>query len=248
MSKVRFVARSTSVVVVVSAMLALVACKKKAGSSCSGNEALCADKQTILECHDGKLVAMACKGAKGCGEKATGVSRSGNTVTTNYDVTCDFSGNAPGEDCLNDGESVCSGDKTKMATCKNKKLVVDDCLGDKHCTETATAIECDDSVQKVGATCEGNDTACSPDKKQILSCKTGKMAVDSNCRGPKGCHVDGNSIGCDLGGQNIGEPCGGGYACAADGKATLKCNGGKWAHDEKCKKGCVTKGNEVGCS
>jgi hypothetical protein len=84
----------------------------------------------------------------------------------------------------------------------------------------------------------------------MLHCKGGKLVVGDNCRGPKGCTIDDRKIGCDVGDQTIGDPCGsdGNYACSADKKSLLKCSGSKWILDESCKKKtCVTKGNEVGC-
>lgn len=223
--------------------------KKKAGDKCTGNEASCIDKTNILECHDGVFAQMACKGAKGCSEKATGATRSGKTVTTNFAVECDFSGAAPGEACLDDS-SQCSADKTTMVTCKGKKITLTKCLGAKACAESPTQIDCDTSVQPPGGPCEPEDVACTPDKKQMLQCVAGKLTVAANCRGAKGCTVEGRKIGCDHGAQNVGDLCetDGDYECAADKKAILKCATGKWAVDQKCgKKSCVTTGHDVGC-
>jgi hypothetical protein len=226
-------------------------CKKKAGDSCSGNEASCPDKGSILECQDGKLTAMTCKGPTGCSETHKGSTTAGRTVTHNYAVQCDFTGNAPGDPCLDD-EAQCSADKKAMVSCKNKKIEVHKCLGAKGCAEGATMIECDTSIQTAGEACEGEDVACTPDKKQILKCKGAKFAIAENCRGPKACSVDGRKISCDSGEQAVGDVCSsdGDYACQTDKKAVLKCAGSKWVVEEKCsaKKNCVTRGNEVGCS
>src|SRR5690348_9577432 len=86
--------------------LALPGCKpkaKKAGDACKGDEASClADKSAILECHDGKLVQMSCKGPKACNEKLTGATTSGRTVTQNFAVQCDFTGNPAGDTCTDE--------------------------------------------------------------------------------------------------------------------------------------------------
>src|SRR5262245_18967881 len=104
--------------------------KKKAGDVCSGDEALCVDKTSILECQGGKFAQMTCKGPQGCTEKHKGSTTSGRTVTHNYAVDCDFTGNPAGDTCLED-ESMCSADKASMISCKSKKIVVTKCLGPK---------------------------------------------------------------------------------------------------------------------
>jgi hypothetical protein len=125
--------RKRIVVVVALALAAAIAggCKKKkAGDACSGDEALCLDKTSILECQGGKLAQMTCKGPQGCTEKHKGSTTSGRTVTHNYAVDCDFTGNPAGDACLED-EAMCSPDKTSMVSCKDKKIVVTKCLGPK---------------------------------------------------------------------------------------------------------------------
>jgi hypothetical protein len=236
---------------VVAVLLIAVGCKssKKAGDKCSADEASCIDKTNILECQAGVFAQMQCKGPKGCSEKVTGATHSGRTVTTNYAVECDFTAGAEGDPCLDD-TSMCSADKTTMVTCKDKKLTRSACLGAKGCTESATKIDCDTTLQPVGAACDADEAACSPDKKQMLHCVKNKFAVAANCRGPKACTVEGQKIGCDHGAQNVADPCGseGDYECAADKKAILKCGGGKWAVDTKCgKQNCATTGQQVGC-
>jgi hypothetical protein len=176
-------------------IVVLSACgKKKAGSACTGDEALCSDKQTILECHDGKLVEMACKGPKGCAEAATGAKRAGRNVTVNYAVSCDFSGNAVGETCTTNDSFLCSPDKSAMLRCKDKKIVSTACRGPKKCSESATQVDCDSSIAQVGESCD-DGYACSTDAKATLKCAAGKWAVDEPCK--KSCKASGNSVGCD---------------------------------------------------
>lgn len=246
--------KTVVVVTVVVGIVALAAgCKgkKKAGDKCTGDEASCLDKTTILECQSGVFASMSCKGAKGCSEKATGATRSGKTVTTNFAVDCDFSAAAEGDACLDDS-SQCSAGNATMVTCKSKKITLTKCLGPKACATSPTQIDCDTSVQPVGAPCEGaDDVACTPDKKQMLRCDKGKLVVGTNCRGPKGCTVEGHKINCDPGAQSVADPCAtdGDYECSADKKAILKCKGTAWAVDTTCKKkqNCVTTGHDVGC-
>ena len=242
------------VAVVLGVLVVAAGCKgkkKAAGDKCTGDEASCLDKTNILECHDGALAAMSCKGAKGCLEKPTGATRSGKTVTTNFAVECDFSGAAAGDACL-DESSQCSADNTTMVTCKAKKVTLTKCLGPKACATSPTQIDCDTSVQPAGAQCEGaDDVACTPDKKQMLRCASGKLVIGTNCRGPKGCTVEGHKIGCDPGAQSAADPCAtdGDYECSADKKSILKCKGNVWAVETTCKKkqACATTGTDVGC-
>ena len=169
--------KTVIVTLVLAAFVAAAGCKgkKKAGDKCTGDEASCLDKTNILECHDGVLAQMTCKGAKGCSEKATGSTRSGKTVTTNFAVDCDFSAAAEGDACLDDS-SQCSADNTTMVTCKAKKITLTKCLGPKACKTSPTVIDCDTSVQPAGAACEGaDDVACTPDKKQMLTCTGGML-------------------------------------------------------------------------
>jgi hypothetical protein len=114
---------------------------KKAGDKCSADEASCIDKTNILECQSGVFAQMACKGPKGCSEKATGATHSGRTVTTNYSVECDISGSAVGDACLDD-TSTCSADKTTMVTCKDKKITRTACLGAKACSGSTATQPC----------------------------------------------------------------------------------------------------------
>jgi hypothetical protein len=241
-------AAAAAVLLVLATSVGCKLLKKKAGDTCAGDEAVCVDKATILECHDGALRAMACKGPKGCAERHTGTTVSGRNTTHNYAVECDFSGSAAGEPCLDD-TAMCSADKATMVACKDKKVLVARCMGAKKCSETATQVNCDTSVQPLGEPCEGEDVACSPDMKQMLHCAGGKLALAQHCRGPKGCVVADRKIDCDPGAQSAGDPCAsdGGYECSGDKKTLLKCAGGKWAVDEKCRKTCVTEGKEVGC-
>ncbi len=240
------------VVVVAGILFAAAGCKgkKKAGDKCVGDEASCLDKTSILECQSGVVAQMTCKGAKGCSEKATGATRSGKTVTTNFAVDCDFSGAAANDPCLGDS-SQCSADNATMVTCKSKKITLTKCLGPKACVTSPTQIDCDTSVQPAGEPCETEDVACSPDKKQMLHCVASKLATAANCRGPKGCTATDRKIGCDHGAQNVADLCetDGDFECSADKKSVLKCGAGKWAVEQVCKKktACATTGHEVGC-
>ncbi len=127
-------------------------------------------------------------------EAATGATRAGRNVTVNYAVTCDFSGNAPGDACTDADSYLCSADKTSMLRCKDKKIVATACRGPKKCTETPTQVDCDTSIAQIGESCV-DGFACSTDAKATLKCASGKWAVDEKCK--KSCTVSGNGVGCE---------------------------------------------------
>jgi hypothetical protein len=242
---------ATAVLVSLALALTCASCKpgkKKVGDRCEGNEASCADPGTILECQGGTLASMACGGPKGCVETLTGATTSEGKVTRTFVATCDFSTAAAGAACLGD-EAACSADKLRMVACKDHKVLVAKCLGPRACTESARHIDCDTSVQPVGEPCDDPDAvACAPDGKQMLACASGKLAPVAACRGPRGCSSTDRKVDCDPGPAQEGDPCRqDGYACAAGGKALLKCANGKWIVDQKCKTTCVAGAGSAAC-
>ena len=59
------------------------------------------------------------------------------------------------------------------------------------------------------------------------------------CRGAKGCSTSGREIDCDESVASLGDPCGlSGYACSADGKNELACQGGRFIQHKACKNWC----------
>lgn len=99
----------------------LGACKPGPGSSCDKGEARCVDKHSQLVCQKGSYIQAPCKGPRGCSLTPTGVS-------------CDITGNQPGDVCSTDeeGASACIDAKTKIV-CTAGKFVASGCRGPKGC-------------------------------------------------------------------------------------------------------------------
>jgi hypothetical protein len=105
------------------------------------------------------------------------------------------------------------------------------CRGPRGCARKNDVDECDDTVAAVGDACPRNpplDYACTADGQQALVCKEGRFATWRACRGPDACQVEGGRhVKCDTTLGEPGDPCAqqGTYACAADHKAMLTCDG-----------------------
>ncbi len=223
-------------------LVCALGCSKKAGDSCKGDKLVCADKKTALSCHDGKYVAVACKGAKGCKKKKG-------------EIRCDVSANEDGDECTanlsNKGD--CSPDGKSWVVCHKGKFRVLPCRGPKACKSRT----CDTTMGNEGDQCRRNDSyACSPDKKRQVVCKVpegadvGKVELARTCRGPKACTIDGDNINCDLSVAKVGDKCKGtGAACSEDHKAMLKCADAKMAVDVPCRgeNGCRVDGTKIRC-
>jgi hypothetical protein len=74
-------------------------------------------------------------------------------------------------------------------------------------------------------------------------CKEGRFTLWRACRGPEGCVVEGGrNVRCDTTLGEPGDPCAqqGTYACSADGKAMLLCDGSALAPASSCRgpEGC----------
>jgi hypothetical protein len=145
-----------------------------------------ADKKAMLGCKDSKWKKVeGCIGELGC-TSATRVSCSGAVVN-------------PGDFCIPGAEDdyACAIDGKSMLKCEATGWkAMRSCLGAKGCSALWNNVECDETVQELGAPCRREDeAACSTDGKTILECKSGKFAKSHVC--PKACKVSYNSIGCD---------------------------------------------------
>lgn len=229
--------RSLSLLVPFTALL-LSACTPEVGGSCSDGDVTCKDANTKLFCKDGKYVAMACKGEEGCKEK-------------DGTLTCDISGNADGDVCAkaNEGKGRCSPDGKSQVLCLDEKVAVIPCRGENGCETNGDTSTCDRSIAKVDERCRNTGKACSDDKKQMLRCEEDKYIVDSECRGEKGCRVEGSKVICDQSVGLAGDPCTSGSACSADGKQMLSCQDGKLALQTHCRgeNGCRRDGSKIRC-
>jgi hypothetical protein len=227
-------------IVVVSACVALIGCKPKAGGKCNVGQALCESAGGVLACQGGVFVSSHCRGPNGC-------TKLGNKVT------CDDSIADEGDTCLmSESENhACSVDKKKHLVCEDGKFkTVQLCRGPKACTMHGDLVTCDSHLAVKDDPCQKPGTfACSLDAKTRLICKDGKMAFDRYCRGQSGCRD--SDFSCDESISEIGDPCGvpGMVGCSVDGKQEVVCQGGQYVAQRLCKKlGChVTAKRGIDC-
>lgn len=162
----------------------------------------------------------------------------------------------PGQACQAQGEAVCK-DKTTFLECEGGKWQSVSCRGPDGCQTQGNVVRCDESLAQQGDPCgarEGEHFSCGTDKKSELKCKDGTWQLVAKCAGPKGCEAQGMFVKCDQSVANEGDPCepgtsGESFACTADKKAELKCDGGKWKLFSKCQgpKACEVQGLFVKC-
>jgi hypothetical protein len=130
------------------------------------------DKKGELRCKDNKLVlASSCRGPKGCWWE-------GSTLHCDTDVA------DPSDPCEDDEDLACSTDGKALLKCKKDHYAVEfTCKGPLGCKVDGTKVRCDDDIADVGDPCNGEGNwACTPDKKQLLSCHQGKFKSDQQCK------------------------------------------------------------------
>jgi hypothetical protein len=177
------------------------------------------------------LVALACKGEGGGAASSSSKLAAGAPCSATMKPVCE---GTTGYVC-----DVLGGSTTQEIQCK----------GPKGCKVALGKLDCDFSTNAAGDACPYTDDAqamCSADKKQKVACRDRKIAVEE-CRGPKGCFIDGGATHCDHAVAQEGDSCGsdvvgvgGGYACSLEKKDSLQCRAGKYVLDAHCRgpKGC----------
>ena len=223
--------------------LLVASCKKGPGSSCEKGEARCLDGQRQIVCQEGVYIETPCRGPLGCKQDTKGTS-------------CDISQNRPGDPCSleEQGSAACQNNKT-MITCRSGQYVALGCGGPNGCERQGDRALCDRSIAALGDECDNDGIkACSRDSRQVLSCRDGTMATLLECRGERGCLSVGSKLDCDLSIAAEGDPCEpkleGHVGCSPDHDALVRCHGGRFVLEEKCKGGhdCVTEGTSSKCA
>jgi hypothetical protein len=222
--------------------LALVACKPSVGSSCTKGEARCVDSGRALVCEDGKFIETPCAGKLGCRLQPEGTA-------------CDVHGNKAGDRCSKDeeGAAVCA-DAETLLVCRAGKTVRAACRGTGGCVEEHGRAACDASIAEAGDPCgAASKSSCSVSGKEVLACAGGAMKKVYECRGERGCTVASGKIDCDQSVARLGDGCDrrveGTFACSEDRKNIVKCAGGRFIADEKCKAGtaCLAEPGSTRC-
>ena len=221
--------------------------KQKAGDPCTHNNMyLCQDPNSAIICLNGKLADLPCRGPKGC--QGTG---------TNSE--CDDDVAAAGDPCVmasNGANYACGSDQKSELVCQqNKFTVASTCKGPKGCKIQLNNVECDDDFADIGDPCvqpaSDSNYSCTPDKKTMVVCQASKFGVFEQCKGPKGCHIETNTVYCDTTVAAEGDSCkrADAESCTADATYSLKCSPQlKWAKDKACpKEGCKVKNSMIYC-
>ncbi len=157
--------------------------KPKAGDSCSTqDQADCKDDRSIVTCDDGKFVEFPCNGPAGC--KKEGVL-----------IKCDESLGKVGDPCATANTLACATDGSAQLACTDRKWVLSrDCRGPNKCAAEGLYVKCDQTVAKVGDSCDDTAAACSVDGKSVLECADKKHAVKQKC--DTSCEIDGKVVQC----------------------------------------------------
>jgi hypothetical protein len=160
-------------------------CRPKAGDECEKNKAACEDEATLLSCHEGRFVEVACRGSKGC-------------TTDDDTVECDFGRNRFGDRCTSDieGQGDCGADGVSIVTCRDQLFRVQPCRGPRGCRKVDKTSTCDTSRAQVGDLCEGTGYTCSIDAKAIIRCVDHAAVLDEACLPGTECVIVDNKAGC----------------------------------------------------
>jgi hypothetical protein len=214
-----------------STALLVVACGKKAGTSCKGTESTCLDKKTALACRGSAFIEVACAGPSACSKYQD-------------HANCDTSLATAGAPCMGeDDEYACSPDKKHALVCKGGKFEAYlECRGDAGCSMLGRSVSCDMSVAAKGDPCKTQGAfACTEDQKNMVVCRDGRFEPYRFCRGQYGCSTKTETPSCDETLSLAGDPCGlpGQVVCAVDGKSELVCQGGVFTKSLTCKAGCT---------
>jgi hypothetical protein len=223
------IGRAFAVGVVVAVLAFTGGCKPKLGGRCSAGQTACEDPRTALFCDDAKFGEMTCSGPDGC-------------VQSGKQVDCDNTIANKGDGCSEAEDLACTADKKGELRCRGGHFVVaSTCRGPSGCFFTGNKLHCDTDLADTSDPCEEkDDLACSLDKKALYKCDGQQYQLDSTCRGPKGCVIEGNNVNCDHHVAEATDLCRfeGSYACTGDKKALLACRAGKFKLEKKCNKPC----------
>lgn len=128
----------------------------------------------------------------------------------------------------------------RALVCESGSWMAVPCLGPRGCSVREEAAECDDTLALEGNPCPEAGRpgyACTPDRGEALVCRAGHFVLWRHCRGAQGCAIDEEGhLQCDTTLGNPGDPCEkqGTYACSADSRAMLRCEGHTFVVASSC--------------
>lgn len=172
-------------------------------------------------------------------------------------VNCNALKQKPGDKCVNNGQFQCTNASTALL-CQSGTIVSMPCRGPNGCQGVGPGSQCDDDLGQAGEPClsgsGGDNYACAVDHKSELVCTNGKWTVESTCKGPGSCKVEGLMVHCDDDFADVNDPCksaasDANYSCTPDKKTIVVCQSNKFVEWEGCHgpKGCHIENNQVYC-
>jgi hypothetical protein len=242
--------RRAALALAAAAVVQVSGCRDRpaAGGKCRlVDQLVCAGTDRALVCQAGSggtaWVEVLCKGSQGCSRRAD-VDECDDTVATRDDA-------CPRNPPL---DYACSPDHAEALVCKEGRFTLwRACRGSEGCQVDGRNVRCDTTLGEPGDPCAQQGTyACSADARTMLQCDGAVLAPASSCRGPLGCRVDRatRKVDCDDAVVLEGDPCDQPkrIACAADGKAELSCQGGKYVKKRDCRRSdCRLDGTALFC-
>lgn len=150
--------------------------------------AACRGADAMLACHGAKFESVPCRGPRGCdmlGEQAS----------------CDQSVAEAEELCKKPSAKACSVDKSQVLSCVNGRMIAQYlCRGPAQCNAAGGKLSCDQTVAKLGDSCDkalSGHIACSEDKKSLITCKDERFVPSEKCKAGTLCTVSGQSTKCE---------------------------------------------------
>jgi hypothetical protein len=161
------------------------------GDTCgSGHEgvAVCAGRDAMLSCHGRKFERVPCRGPRGC-------------EMLGAQANCDQSVAELGEPCKKQNAKACSADKTQVLSCTDGHMTAQYfCRGEGQCSSGGGKLGCDQTIAKLGDTCDkslAGHIACSEDKKSLITCQNERFIPSEKCKPGMVCTVSGQSTKCE---------------------------------------------------
>jgi hypothetical protein len=143
---------------------------------------------------------------------------------------------------------VCADARTALRCNASGKYEAINCNGTIGCLKLGAAITCDmkDTVEAAGCIkSQEADLVCEKGNASALECRNGTFARDQECRGLKGCSMNGKVLTCDNSKAEQGDICHtpNSHACAVDSKSMFICRNGHFELTRRCrgKDGCSVK-------
>jgi hypothetical protein len=150
--------------------------------------AVCAGDDAMLACHGRKFERVPCRGPRGC-EMVSG------------QPNCDQSVAELGEACKKQSAKACSVDKTQVLSCNDGRMTAHYfCRGEALCNSAGGKLSCDQTVAKLGDTCDkalNGHIACSEDKNSLVACQNERFVLSEKCKAGTRCTVSGQSTKCE---------------------------------------------------